>query len=326
MARDSLMLPLRAALTQAKRDRASVQSDEIPLSVAGGFATVRLHVIPLRNLKEIYYLVCFEEVRAGRAGGETCPVPRPAAKGSEADRIAALERELAETRDYLQAIQERNDASTEELQASGEEMQSSNEELQSINEELETSKEELESAHEELTTMNDELAGRNAELGLLNADLNNLYRSICTPIVVLGCDLRIRRFTAPAEKVFQLGAPDVGRPLAAIRHSLDAPDLEALLAEVVDTVSIREREVCDKAGRWYALRAHPYLTLDNKIDGVVLVLNEISELKRSIRSRRHVPSNITTCEGFPSSRLLMPASASSFFRRHGDQSGGVANG
>src|SRR5207253_7618938 len=73
----------------------------------------------------------------------------------------------------------------------------------------------------------------------------------------------------------------VGRPLSHVRHSLDLPDLEQLLHEVIDTVSAREREVRDNQGRWYSLRAHPYLTLDNKIDGVVLVLADIDTLKRS---------------------------------------------
>lgn len=79
----------------------------------------------------------------------------------EASRIAWLERELAETRDYLASIQEHQEASNEELQASNEEGQSANEELQSLNEELETSKEELESTNEELTTVNEEMGSTN---------------------------------------------------------------------------------------------------------------------------------------------------------------------
>ena len=43
----------------------------------------------------------------------------------------------------------------------------------------------------------------------------------------------------------------------------------------------REREVRDKDGRWYSLRVRPYLTLDNKVDGAVLVLVDISDLKRT---------------------------------------------
>ncbi|MEO6569625.1 MAG: PAS domain S-box protein, partial [Opitutaceae bacterium] len=196
-------------------------------------------------------------------------------------RVAELERELSETRDYLQSIQEQYEASTEELQASSEEVQSANEELQSINEELETSKEELESTNEELTTVNEEMTNRNVELNGLNSDLNNLHVSMDTAILVLGRDLTLRRFTVKAEKIFNLLATDVGRPLSGIRHNLDCRDLERFVREVIDTVSVRQREVQDKEGRWYSLRARPYQTTDNKIDGAVLVLVDIDALKRS---------------------------------------------
>ena len=43
----------------------------------------------------------------------------------------------------------------------------------------------------------------------------------------------------------------------------------------------QEREVRDKDGRWYSLRVRPYMTLDNKVDGAVLVLVDIDALKRA---------------------------------------------
>ena len=74
----------------------------------------------------------------------------------------------------------------------------------------------------------------------------------------------------------------MGRPLADIKLNLDnLPDLEPLLAEVLDTVSTKECDVCDKHGRWYSLRLHPYKTLDNKIDGVVVVLVDVDAMKRA---------------------------------------------
>jgi signal transduction histidine kinase len=57
-------------------------------------------------------------------------------------------------------------------------------------------------------------------------------------------------------------------------------DLEALLSEVITSVREREREVQDKEGRWYSLRVRPYFTLDHKVDGAVLVMVEITDLKR----------------------------------------------
>ena len=40
----------------------------------------------------------------------------------------------------------------------------------------------------------------------------------------------------------------------------------------IDSVSLIEREVRDRQGRWFSLRIRPYKSLDNKIDGAVLAL------------------------------------------------------
>ena len=206
MTRGGLTLPLRAALHKAKRDRKPVRKEGVRIGQDGTIRTINLDVIPLKNVHERSFLIVFED--ADRAG-----VAAPAAKtrrgktlrhrasqhGDPSRRESELERDLAETRDYLQSVQEQHKATNEELQASNEEVQSANEELQSINEELETSKEELESANEELTTVNDEMGRRNAELSRLNSDLTNFQTSARQAIVVLGRDLAIRRFSAQAE-------------------------------------------------------------------------------------------------------------------------------
>ncbi|MDQ3563232.1 MAG: PAS domain S-box protein [Pseudomonadota bacterium] len=284
MAREGLMLPLRAAITKAKKHNATVRREDVRINQNGHTRTVNIEVTPLKNVKERCYLIVFEPAeKRGLPPGKRSPRPRgQAVSHPDARRIAELETELGETGDYFQALQEQQDAANEELQASSEEVQSANEELQSINEELETSKEELESTNEELTTVNEEAARQNVELNRLNSDLNNLHQSLNQAIVLLGRDLTIRRFTPLAERAFNLLATDLGRPLSGIKHNLDCPDLEELITEVIDTVSVREREVRDKAGRWCSLRVRPYLTLDhNKIDGAVLVLVDIDTLKRS---------------------------------------------
>ncbi|HEY3153139.1 MAG TPA: CheR family methyltransferase [Candidatus Binatia bacterium] len=322
MAREGLMLPLRGAINKAKKENKTARTENVRVNQNGKTRKVNLEVIPLKNLRERCFLIVFEDAeKAGRPSEESVEPrgglrTRPASKKAESRRINALEAELSETRDYLQSIQEQHEAANEELQASNEEVQSANEELQSINEELETSKEELESANEELTTVNEEMANRNTELSRLNADLNNLHTSVNMAIVVLARNLTIRRFTAPAEKIFNLLATDVGRPLSGVRHNLlvanergsrgnDGPSsvttenhslntsaaptpfpLEDFLREVIDTVSVRECEVRDKDGRWYVLRGRPYVTADNKIDSAVLVLVDIDDLKGSERKAK----------------------------------------
>ena len=192
MARQGLMLPLRAAINQAKKENKAVRRENVRIEQNGKARTVNLEVIPLKNLRERCFLIVFEEAgRAGDAAG-SCAVAGtsgPARKQEDFRRVADLERESSEMRDYLQSIQEQYEAANEELQASSEEVQSANEELQSINEELETSKEELESANEELTTVNEEMANRNAELNRLNSDLVNLQTSTKLAVVLVGRDL-----------------------------------------------------------------------------------------------------------------------------------------
>jgi PAS domain-containing protein len=57
--------------------------------------------------------------------------------------------------------------------------------------------------------------------------------------------------------------------------------LESLISEVISRVRECEREVQDKYGRWFSLRVRPYLTVENKVDGAVLVLVDIDALKRA---------------------------------------------
>src|SRR5207245_9058871 len=119
----------------------------------------------------------------------------------------------------------------EEWRAANEEIQSSNEELQSTNEELETAKEELQSTNEETTTVNDELQHRNVELTQGNDDITNLLVSANLPIIMLGNDLRIRRFTPHAEKMFNLLASDVGRSITDINLNPKTPDVGSLITD-----------------------------------------------------------------------------------------------
>ncbi len=283
MAREGLMLPLRATINRARKDNRTARTKNVPFKLDGKNRTVNLEVVPLKNLKERRYLVLFEdpEKRGPLEPVEAAGTAHPASKREESRRITGLELELAETRDYLQAIEEQHEAASEELQAANEEGQSANEELQSLNEELETSKEELESTNEELTTVNEEMVNRNNELNRLNSDLTNLQTSTKLVIMLLGRDLTIRRFSAQAEKQFHLMAGDLGRSIRGVRHNLDLPDLEGLVTEVITSVRECEREVRSRDGHWYSLRVRPYLTLDNKVDGAVLVLVDTDAGKKA---------------------------------------------
>ncbi len=286
MAREELLLPLRGVVNEARKQGHPVLRQRVGMVEGGAACSVNLRVIPLRNLREAYFLIFFEENESAagkRAVTDSKPLETtvPSRPEEESSRFRAVRRELAETPDFLQSIQEQYEAAHEELSTSNAEVQSANEELQSINEELETSKEELESTNEELTTVNEEMASRNVELARVNSDLFNLQSSAKLAIVLLGRDLTIRRFTPEAETEWGLMASDIGRPIAVLRHPLEIQNLELIVQEVIKSVREKGCEVRNRQGRHFFLRVKPYLTIDNKVDGVVLVLVDVTELKRT---------------------------------------------
>ncbi len=284
MAREGLLVPLRAALLQAAKTSMTVQEHNVRVRTNGGFHTIRLSVIPVQQAGTAHrwYWVLFEpeQPRAGELPAGDAPADIAAQPSADAEEVVRLTRELAATRDYLQAAIEQHEAANEELQAANEEVQSANEELQSINEELETSKEEIQSSNEELTTVNEELRHRNDELNRANADLNNIFGGVQLAILMVWRDLRIRRFTPLAEKILSIIPTDVGRSIGDIKLKLNIADLPALIGEVIDNVAPKELEVQDAEGRWYLLRIRPYRTLENHVDGAVVVLVDIDSLKR----------------------------------------------
>jgi len=292
MARPMLTLDLRAALHRAIKENSPVRRNNVLLKSDGESMLVDIEVMPLEMDEggERLYFVTFQETKA-RGNGDGTDGEGNGEKSQTRLRkreIDQLHDELNLTKESLQAIIEEREAANEELKSANEEIQSSNEELQSTNEELETAKEELQSANEELTTVNEELGNRNVELAMVNNDLNNLLSSINIPTIIVDNDLCVRRVTSPGEKVFNLIPGDVGRPLSNIKPNLDMPDLGPLIREVIDTLSTREQEVCDSNGRWHQLRIRPYRTVENKIDGAVITLIEIDQLKRSIAEMQNV--------------------------------------
>jgi two-component system, chemotaxis family, CheB/CheR fusion protein len=82
------------------------------------------------------------------------------------------------------------------------------------------------------------------------------------PILILSRDLRIRRFTPTATRVLNVIASDIGRPIGDITLNIHVADLEAMLADFMDSMSVKKREVQDREGHWYALRIRPRQKLD----------------------------------------------------------------
>jgi two-component system, chemotaxis family, CheB/CheR fusion protein len=301
MARAGLLHDLQAALAEARQSLLPVRKENLHIAFNGHGRDINLEVVPVSLLGEpVHFLVLFEDMTAAAEGGgpprprlATQPPPDEAAEGAAkaggpAERevrdtsgeLDQLQRELETTRSYLQAAIQELETANEELQSANEEVLSSNEELQSTNEELDTAKEELQSTNEELNTLNAELHSRNDELSRLNSDLVNLLSSVQMALIMVDRDLRIRRFTPTAEKLFNLIPTDVGRPMRHIKSNILCPDLERLVEETIDKIELVEREVRDQEGANYLLRVRPYCSLDNRIEGAVIVLLNIDFVKR----------------------------------------------
>jgi two-component system CheB/CheR fusion protein len=283
MARPGLLYELRGAIDKVRKTGVPAVRENITIEDGEATITVKIEVVPFRTpaRDERHMLVLFEELSHQKPAPEPRRMPKRSIK-EVSDRkdiqIAQLKQELASTKEYLQSIIEAQEATNEELQSANEEIQSGNEELQSTNEELQTSKEELESANEELNTVNEEIQHRNQQLAQLSNDLINLLNSTTIPMIMLGEDLHIRRYTPEAARVFGFNEHDVGKPLTHLHLKIELPQLKRWMLDVMRDVNIRNEHVQGRDGKTYNLRVTPYRTLENKIDGVVLALLDISEL------------------------------------------------
>ena len=308
MVRQDLRAELRTAIRKASEEGGTVRAEGIPIHDSADTRYVDIEVIPFKVISSDaqFFVVLFEDIDHATATRRRARQRRVRRRGQAKqdglrDRVGPsgeLQQELDAAKRRLHDIAEEHGFAIGELQAANEEVQSTNEELQSTNEELETAKEELQSANEELATLNDELRARNGELGSLNDDLTNLLTSMHVPAVIVGTDLRIRRFTAGAERLMNIAPTDVGRRIGDLDANVDLPELEKLIAEVADTLVVREREVHDSGGRWYSMLVRPYRTAEHTISGAVIVYQDIDERKhhaeRLDEARRYADAIVET--------------------------------
>lgn len=291
MIRDDLQVDVREALSRAKKEKRAIRKAGIPVRFNSGVRDLDLEVIPVNSpsLRGRLYIIAFQDsLRQGPVqDGRKRRSNNQKESGRDSSELLRKRQESDRLRDQLHTMIEEHESTLEEFKSANAEILSANEELQSTNEELETTKEELQSSNEELSTLNEELQVRNSELTVANNDQLNLMNNVNLPVVMVGNDLRVRRFSPPAEKLLNLRPGDVGRRLGEIRTNIEPDDLEQLARISVDEVIYQEREVRFKSGgSWYLLRVRPYKTWEGKIDGAVFSFTDIDALKRSLEQAR----------------------------------------
>ena len=191
------------------------------------------------------------------------------------DRVNALEDQLAVTKENLQAALEEMETSNEELQATNEELIASNEELQSTNEELS-------SVNEELSSVNAEHKEKIAELQAVTADLEHLMSSTEVHVLFLDAELRVRRFTEVAGKLFRLRPGDIDRPIRDFRHRFvdDGKLLEEIARALEDGQSFTRELATEERDDRYLVRVLPY-QVETRVEGVVVTLLDVTVLREA---------------------------------------------
>ena len=251
--------------------------------------------------------IIFEDARPSSPS----PSVRPAA-AEEEPLVAQLEAEVKTLRTEVRTNMEAYDAAAEELKSANEEVMSMNEELQSANEELEASKEELQSVNEELTTVNSQLSDNVNELVGTNNDLSNLLMATEIATLFLDTQLRIRRFTPRATELLNVIDSDLGRPVGHITQNFAGVDLATDAAEVLKSLSPKEKEIQTRDGNWYTVRILPYRTVDERIDGTVITFSDVTRLKAAEQGRREFEGHMLHAQKLESLGVLAGGIAHDF--------------
>lgn len=273
---DSLKNRIRGAVYRATHEGKPVS---IRASITGDADKKRQVTFLISKLKENLFLIVFREKGVFPEQEAAISVE---ASALDETALHQLESELSATRVDLQSH-------IEQLKSLNEELQSSNEELQAANEELETSREELQSLNEELITVNSQLQSKIEEQAETNNDLNNFLSSTNIPTVFLDHLLRVRRFTPAMSRFLKFIPADVGRPIVDMSQENLGPDLIADAHTVLDNLAPIKKEIRIN-GAWYVRATLPYRTFDNRIEGVTVTYNDITELKGAQERTEHLAS------------------------------------
>jgi two-component system, chemotaxis family, CheB/CheR fusion protein len=269
-----------AALLSTAGRKALSQGEEITIPdvrvpTAAGDQLFSVHIAPVEDLPGVALglLIFFETPRSS--------LPLPAAPSGDPD--GAVRQRVRELEDELLVARENINSAVQDLEANNEELQHTNQELTGSNEELQGTNQELQSVNQELYTVNAEYQEKLAELEETNADLENLLRVVDVGVLFLDERLNIRRFNDSATRVFPLRHEDLGRPLSEIAMMAECPTLAGDVLEVLHTGQRKLLTTLGQDGAWWSIGLRPARDrCGDGSGGVIVTLQEVSELKRAI--------------------------------------------
>ena len=276
MMQNKLRMELRSLIHRAVREQIPIRGKQHQVFDGDTAKLFRIMATPVMSTDDIKLtLVAFEEKAI-----ETSEVTELEGEGSELNpRVQELEQELATVREYLQTTIEELETSNEELQATNEELQSTNEELHSSNEELQTANEELQSTNEELSTVNQELLIRSSELIAAHTDIDNILNSVGFVLLVVDNQLRVRRFTSDARKLFAMSGISVDTLLTTLTSHNHMPDLEQEVMTVIERATVSQSEITTDQNTYW-LTIAPFFSDQKVAVGAILTFFNRTEQKR----------------------------------------------
>ncbi|MXQ06308.1 PAS domain-containing protein [Alphaproteobacteria bacterium GH1-50] len=205
---------------------------------------------------------------------------------AHADRPIVMQRQSADTGDYVQELELELERARETIRTTIEELETSNEELKSSNEEMMSMNEELQSANEELSTTNEELQVKIAELRDANQDMANLMRSTRIITIFLDDELRLRFFTPESRNAFRFVDSDRGRRIDDIGSDVDMVMLTRMCRQVLESKVPIEEEISSVGGeKQFLLDIEPYTGEGGPTrGGVVCTMTDVTALRRALHT------------------------------------------
>ncbi len=271
-----LALYVNNIIRKLKTEKKEVSLNNIPLQSNGNsIITIRGRILSLNKID--FYLLSFLEIKNEVSNSISLEIN---ISEEAKERVKTLETELQLAREGLQAT-------IEELETSNEELQSSNEELIASNEELQSTNEELQSVNEELFTVNNEYQAKIEELVKLNNDLDNLLKNTDIGALYLDKKLYIRKFTPIITAITNIVESDIGRPISHISLMDFYPEFLEDVYRVIDNLVEIDKEIIDKDGKTWLVKLKPYRTEYNSIDGIIMTMVEITQLKKEQRENQY---------------------------------------
>lgn len=288
--RSSIALVMRRAETEGSAEKSGVRIVE---DENVGIIDITCRKIPWEAQALAYAITMRHrsEVAAATGGMPSSEAPNMPAQAY----IQHLESEV-------QSLQDMLSATAEDLGASNEELQTTNEELIASNEELQANNEETQSINEELHTLNAENAEKISELESATGDINNLLATADLGVLVMDDDLCIRQFSAGVFRYVSLETADIGRPLTNFALNFEPDSLTRLMDDIGlsrDSGDENTRELRAREGGYVFCRVRPYRNVHGDRKGVVVSLQDITEMKlleQQVRSQRDLLEGLLESE------------------------------